>query len=207
MSNVEFLRENTRLLAPFNGVISGRYFEAGEMFSGTPNTQAGKAAVLSIVQIDRLKAMVAMSENYFPMVKKGMETSIKIDTYNDQNFTGQVFRIHPTINPMDRTFNVEVLINNRENLLRPGMFCRVTFDLDEEEAILLPSIAVLKMQGSNERFLFVNENGIAKRISVTIGKRYDDDVEVFSDELEPGDQVIVTGQARLLDGIPVEVVN
>ena len=108
---------------------------------------------------------------------------------------------------MDRTFNVDVLINNRENLLRQGMFCRVTFDLDEEEAILLPSIAVLKMQGSNERFLFVNENGIAKRISVTIGKRYDDDVEVFSDELEPGDQVIVTGQARLLDGIPVEVVN
>ena len=206
-SNVEFLRENTRLLAPFNGVISGRYFEPGEMFSGTPNTQAGKAAVLSIVQIDRLKAIVSVSETYFPMVKKGMAASVKIDTYSERYFTGRVLRIHPKINPMDRTFNVEVLINNNENLLRPGMFCRVTFDLDEEEALLLPSIAVLKMQGSNNRYLFVNENGKAKRISVTIGKRYDDDIEVFSDELKAGDQVIVTGQARLLDGMQVEVVN
>lgn len=206
-SNVEFLRENTMLPAPFNGVISGRYFEPGEMFSGTPNTQAGKAAVLSIVQIDRLKAIVSMSEKYFPMVKNGMETSVKMDTYGERSFTGRVFRIHPTINPMDRTFKVEVLLNNRENLLRPGMFSRVTFDLDEEEAILLPSIAVLKMQGSNDRYLFVNQNGKAKRVSVTIGKRYDDDIEVFSDELEPGIHVIVTGQARLLDGMPVEVVN
>ena len=206
-SNVEFLRENTRLPAPFNGVISGRYFEPGEMFSGTPNTQAGKAAVLSIVQIDRLKAIVSMSETYFPMVKTGMEASVKFDTYGNREFTGRILRIHPTINAMDRTFKVEVLINNSENLLRPGMFCRVTFDLDEEEAILLPSIAVLKMQGSNNRYLFVNENGKAKRISVTIGKRYDDDIEVFSDELKPGSQVIVTGQARLLDGMQVEVVN
>ena len=206
-SNVDFLRENTRLLAPFNGVISGRYFEPGEMFSGTPNTQAGKAAVLSIVQIDKLKAIVSISETYFPMVKKGIAASVKIDTYGERNFTGNILRIHPTINPLDRTFQVEVLINNRENLLRPGMFCRVTFDLDQEEALLLPSIAVLKMQGSNDRYLFVNENGKAKRISVTIGKRYDDDIEVFSDELKPGEQVIVTGQARLLDGMQVEVVN
>ena len=206
-SNVEFLKENTRLLAPFNGVISGRYFESGEMFSGTPNTPAGKAAVLSIVQIDRLKAVISMSEKYFPMVKTGMESSIKIDTYSDRSFTGRILRIHPTVNPIDRTFNVEVLISNRENLFRPGMFCRVTLDLDKEEAILLPSIAVLKMQGSNERYLFVNENGKAKRISVTIGKRYDDDIEVFSDELQAGDQVIITGQARLLNGIPIDVIN
>jgi membrane fusion protein, multidrug efflux system len=206
-SNVEFLRENTRLLAPFNGVISGRYFEPGEMYSGAPNTQAGKAAVLSVVQIDRLKAIVAMSEAYFPMVKNGMETMVTVDTYGDRNFTGRVLRTHPTINPMDRTFNVEILINNSQNLLRPGMFSRVTFDLDEEEAILLPSIAVLKMQGSNDRYLFLNNNGTAKRVSVTIGKRYDDNIEVFSDQLNPGDQIIVNGQARLLDGMQVRVVD
>ncbi|MDD4107232.1 MAG: efflux RND transporter periplasmic adaptor subunit [Prolixibacteraceae bacterium] len=206
-SNVDFLRENTRLLAPFNGVISGRYFEPGEMYSGTPNTLAGKAAVLSIVQIDRLKAIVSMSEKYYPMVKNGMETSVTSDMYEGKNFTGKVLRKHPTINPVDRTFTVEILLSNRENLLRPGMFSRVTFDLDEEEAILLPSMAVLKLQGSNDRYLFVYENGTARRISVTIGKRYDDNIEVFSDELEPGDQIIINGQARLLDGMKVELVK
>ena len=206
-SNVEFLKENTRLLAPFNGIVSGRYFEPGEMYSGAPNTQAGKAAVLSIVQIDRLKAIVALSEKYFPQVKNGMETGVGIDIYPNQSFTGRIERIHPTIDPANRTFNVEVTINNREGLLRPGMFSRITFDLDKEEAILLPSMAVLKMQGSNDRYLFVEKNGVAKRISVTIGKRYDDDIEVFSDDLHTGDHVIIAGQSRLLDGVPVEVKN
>ncbi|MFZ5430510.1 MAG: efflux RND transporter periplasmic adaptor subunit [Bacteroidota bacterium] len=206
-SNVTFLKENTRLLAPFSGVISGRYFEPGEMYSGAPNTQAGKAAVLSIVQIDRLKAMVALSEKHFPFVKNGMETTVLTDIYKDRSFTGRIYRVHPTIDPMNRTFNVEILIDNREGLLRPGMFSRVTIDLDEEEAILLPSMAVLKMQGSNDRYLFVDEQGVARRISVTVGKRYDDNIEVYSDQLKPGSRVIVSGQARLLDGVAIQVVN
>lgn len=206
-SNVEFLRENTRLVAPFSGVVSGRYFEPGEFYSGAPNTPAGKAAVLSIVQIDRLKAMVNLSEKYFPMVKAGMETNVVSDIYTDRKFTGKIFRIHPTIDAMSRTFQVEVLVDNREGLLRPGMFGRVTLDLDSEEAILLPSMAVLKMQGSNERYLFVEENGTARRIFVTVGKRYDDNIEVFSDQLNAGDRVIISGQARLLDGVAVQVVN
>ncbi|HDR52520.1 MAG TPA: efflux RND transporter periplasmic adaptor subunit, partial [Mariniphaga anaerophila] len=204
-SNVEFLKENTQLPAPFNGVISGRYFEPGEMYSGAPNTQAGKAAVLSLVQIDRLKAIVPLSEKYFPLVKNGMETEVKIDVYPDRPFSGRVERVHPTIDPANRTFNAEVIVSNREGLLRPGMFARVTFDLDEEEAILLPSMAVLKVQGSNERYLFKEENGVARRVTVAIGKRYDDNIEVFSDELKPGDKIIVSGQARLLNGVRVEV--
>jgi membrane fusion protein, multidrug efflux system len=206
-SNVDFLRENTRLLAPFSGVVSGRYFEPGELYSGAPNTQAGKAAVLSIVQIDRLKAIVPLSEKHFPMIRNGMQASVRSDVYGDRDFSGRIFRIHPTIDPMNRTFNVEVLVENREGLLRPGMFCRVSLDLDAEEAILLPSAAVLKMQGSNDRYLFVDNGGVAKRVSVTIGKRYDDDIEVFSDLLKAGDRVVVTGQARLLDGMKIKVVN
>jgi membrane fusion protein, multidrug efflux system len=204
-SNVDFLKENTQLLAPFSGIVSGRYFEPGEMYSGAPNTQAGKAAVLSLVQIHRLKVIVPLSEKYFPMVNNGMEAEATIDVYPESTFTGRVERVHPTIDPINRTFNAEVVINNREGLLRPGMFARVIFDLDEEEAILLPSMAVLKVQGSNERYLFKEENGIARRVTVTIGKRYDDNIEVFSDELEPGDNVIVSGQARLLNGVQVVV--
>lgn len=206
-SNVKFLKENTQLVSPFNGVISGRYYEPGEMFSGTPNTQAGKAAVLSLVQISQLKVRVPLSEKYFPMVKAGMEADIKVDIYPDNDFKGRIHRIHPTIDPMNRTFNAELIVNNNSGLLRPGMFVRITLDLDKEEAIILPSNAVLKLQGSNERYLFVEENGIAKRVSVTIGKRYDDNIEVFSEILSPGDKIIISGQSRLLDGVAVQVVN
>ncbi len=205
--NVEFLRENTRLTAPFSGVISGKYNEPGEIFSAAPNPMTGKAAIVSIVQIDRLKVTVAVSEQYFPRINTGMNAVILTDIYPDRPFTGSVFRIHPTIDPATRTFNIEVMLNNTGNLLRPGMFCRVQLDLDRVEALLIPAHAVLKMQGSNDRFLFKEENGNAVRVPVTLGRRYDDLVEVFSDKLNKGDRIVTSGQARLVDGAAVNIVQ
>lgn len=86
-SNAEFLTDNVTLYAPFTGLVSGRYYESGEMFSGAPNTPAGKAAVLSLVQIDRLKVLVSVSESYFPSIRKGMEASVKIDVIPGRTFT------------------------------------------------------------------------------------------------------------------------
>jgi membrane fusion protein, multidrug efflux system len=206
-TNVEFLRNNTRLTAPFSGIISGKYHEPGEMFSGAPNPMTGKAAVVSLVQIDRLKITVAVSEQYFPRIRNGMTAIVITDIYPDREFNGTIFRIHPTIDPMSRSFNVEVMISNTGNLLRPGMFSRVSLDLDKIEALLLPAAAVLKMQGSNDRFLFKEENGKAVRVPVTTGRRYDDLIEVFSDKLKKGDRIITSGQARLIDGVNVNVVQ
>ncbi len=197
----------TRLKAPFSGIISGKYFEPGEMYTGAPIPTVGKAAILTLVQIDRLKLVVPVSEKYYPQIKSGMEAMVKNDTYPDRSFTGKVARVFPTIDPATRTFSVEVVLSNSGGILRPGMFARVSFDLEEVNAIVLPALAVLKMQGSNERYLFIEKEGKAKRISVTIGSRYDDLVEVVSDLLQPGDKVIVSGQSRLLDGVAVEVVS
>lgn len=204
-SNVAFLQENTRLRAPFSGVISGKYFESGEMFSGTPVAPVGKAAIVSLVQIDRLKLTVPVSERYFPMIRKGMEATVSCDIYPGKSFTGRIFNIYPTIDAGSRTFNIELAIDNASAILRPGMFSRVSLDLDKEEAILLPAIAVLKMQGSNDRYLFVEDQGTARRVAVTLGKRYNDLIEVYSDVLKKGDKIIVSGQARLLDGMKVKV--
>ena len=205
--SAKYLSENTMLEAPFNGVISGKYFETGEIYSGAPVATVGKAAIVSIIQIDRLKAIVSLSEKYFPGIKTGMKANVCLDVYPELNFEGEIYRIHPTINEQSRSFNVEVSIVNKNNTLRPGMFCRVSFDLEKTEALVLPALAVLKMQGSNVRYLFVEENGKARRIDVEIGKRFDDKIEIISDELKIGDRVIVNGQARLLDGTAVQVVE
>ena len=206
-SNLEFLEENVVLRAPLAGVISGRYFEDGELYSGAPNTAAGKAAILSIVQIDPIKALVNISEKYFPSISTGMDAMVTCDIYPEDNFPGRVLRIYPTIDPMTRSFTIEVEISNEQELLRPGMFCRVEMKLGEEMALVVPSVSVLKLQGSNERYMFLEENGYARRITVEVGKRFDDKIEVISSELHPGSRLIVTGQAKLLDGDRVKVVN
>jgi membrane fusion protein (multidrug efflux system) len=204
-SNVEFLRENTTLVAPFSGTISGKYFENGEMYSGAPNTTAGKAAILSIVQTSRLKALVNISESYYPDIKPGMKVSISSDVYPEEQFTGTVLTVYPTINPATRTFTVEISIPNSRELLRPGMFARATFELEQVKAFVVPAIAVMKLQGSNERFVFLEEGGKARRVVVELGERFDDMLEIISDSIHVGDKLIVAGQARLVDGIAVQV--
>jgi RND family efflux transporter MFP subunit len=206
-SSVEFLKENTRLVAPFNGVISGKYFENGEMYSGAPTTATGKAAILSVVQINPLKAMVNIPETYYPLVNEGMKTNILCDIYPDQTYTGVIMRKYPTIDAYTHSFQVEIRIDNPGEKLRPGMFARVDLQLGEVSALVVPALAVLKMQGSNERYVFLEEKGVAKRISVTLGQRFDEMVEVISPDLKEGDQLIITGQSRLVDKVPVEIVS
>lgn len=204
-SNVEFLKENTRLLAPFNGTVSGKYFEDGEMFSGAPNTPVGKAAILSLVETSQLKALVNISERYLPYINTGMTVALNSDVWAGEQFNGTVARIYPTVDPATRTFAVELAIPNSGGKLRPGMFARATIDLEESEVFVVPALAVLKLQGSNERFVFIEENGRARRVVVEIGDRFDDMVEIVSDEIRAGENLVIAGQARLLDGVAVAV--
>jgi RND family efflux transporter MFP subunit len=206
-NNVHFLRENTQLRAPFAGIISGKFFENGEVYTGAPVQAIGKPAVVSLIQINKLKALVPVSEKYFPLIRRGLEAEVRSDIYPQETFKGLVTNVFPIVDQMSRTFTIEVTIDNRNEVLRPGMFVRVTLDLDRDKGILVPDIAVLKLQGSNDRYLFIEENGQARRISVTLGKRYNELVEVASDQLRPGQKLIVAGQSRLLDGMKVQTVN
>ena len=206
-SNVAFLKENTRLVAPFSGKVSGKYFENGEMFSGAPNTAAGKAAILSIVQTNRLKALVNVAERFYPNVKQGMTVKIQSDLYSDQVFPGTVSAIYPVIDPATRTFKIEITVPNQQDMLIPGMFARAILEFDQVQAIVVPSLAIMKLQGSNERFVFLEQDGRAKRVVVELGDRYDEMVELISDEISTGDKLIIAGQSRLLDGTPVSVIR
>lgn len=199
------LEENTLMRAPHNGIITGKYYNNGELFSPTPNTQAGKAALISMIQIDPVKVMVNLSESYLPLVKVGTEARITTDVYPGEAFKGSIFRIHPTINEGSRTFTVEVKVPNKDERLRPGMFARVSLKFGEKDALLVPSIAVLQTTGTNERYIMLNDNGKARKVTVKIVARHDDQLEIASSQLQGGEQLIYAGQSNLENGDPVEV--
>ena len=201
------LEENTLLRAPHAGVITGKYYNDGELFSPTPNTPAGKAALVSMIQLDPVKVMVNLSEKYLPLVSVGMKADITTDVYPGVVFTGKVFRIHPTVNVATRTFTAEVKIPNRSEKLRPGMFARVSLKMGEKEALVVPSISVLKQSGTNERYVMLYENGEAKRVNVTILSRHDDQLEIGSPDIHGGEQLIYSGHIHLETGDPVKVVS
>ena len=87
------------------------------------------------------------------------------------------------------------------------MFAHTTLSLGKVDAIVVPYQAVLKQQGSNERYVFVKRSDTAHRISVTLGQRFDDMTEIESKELRNDDELVVVGQARLVDGVKVQIAD
>lgn len=203
---LENLKENTLLRAPYSGVITGKYYNDGELYSPTPNTPAGKAALISMIQVNPVKLMVNLSERYIPLVKEGMMATVTTDVYPELSFNGTVFRIHPTVNAATRTFTAEIKVPNRNQKLTPGMFARVSLKLGMKEALIVPSVAVLKQTGTNERYVMLHEDGKARKVSVEIVNRYNDQLEIESAELQGGEQLIYTGHTELETGDPVNVV-
>jgi membrane fusion protein, multidrug efflux system len=200
------LQENTLLRAPYSGVITGKYYNDGELYSPAPNTPVGKAALISMIQVDPVKLMVNLSEKDLPLIREGIQASVTTDVYPGETFKGTVFRIHPTVNAASRTFTVEVKVPNKRDKLVPGMFARVNLKLGMRSALVVPAITVLQETGTNERYVMINENGIARKVPVIIVNRLDDQLEISSPELKGGEELIRVGQANLNNGDPVKVV-
>ena len=86
------------------------------------------------------------------------------------------------------------------------MFARVSLKLGMKEALIVPSIAVLKQSGTTERYIMLHEDGNARKVPVDILNRHDDQLEIGSSELQGGEELIYTGHTELESGDPVEVV-
>ena len=196
---LDFLQTNTYVKAPFSGVISAKNYEDGELYSGQP--------ILVLTQIDKLKALVAVPENYFPKFKAGMKLSLTSEIYPDQVFPATVEVVYPTIDASSHTFQVKIVIPNGKNLLRPGMYVTTTIGLGKTKAIVAPYQAVEKLVGANDRYVFINDNGRAKRVSVELGQRFDQDIEILSPEIVDGVEMVTTGQHKLVDGVKINVVK
>ncbi|MDA3883369.1 MAG: efflux RND transporter periplasmic adaptor subunit [Bacteroidales bacterium] len=205
-SNLQMLEENTNIRAPFSGVITGKYFNDKENFTGVA-PQLGVSAIVTLMQISTLKAEVHISEHYFPNVKKGMKTTLKTNIYPEKIFKGTITTIYPTIDPNTKTFTIEIIVPNKDEKLRPGMFARVTMNLGTKKTIVVPSHALLKQEGTNNRYLFINDDGVAKRYDVEVGARYNNMIEIFHEEITEGMELIHTGHSNLQNGESISVSN
>jgi RND family efflux transporter MFP subunit len=98
-----------------------------------------------------------------------------------------------------------VKIDNVKKELRPGMFARATITFGSNNSIIVPDVAVVKQQGSGERFVYVlNNDGTVSYTKVTLGRRLGAEYEIL-EGLEDGAMVVTGGMIRLKDGIKVNV--
>lgn len=197
-TQVENLEENTVLRSPVNGVVTARNYDAGDMY-------AMSAPIYTVEQIKPVKLLVAISESDYTKVKKGDSVEITADALPGTTFYGKVEKIYPTVDPTTRTFTVEVVVSNNYNTLRPGMFARVTVNFGSNNSVVIPDVAVVKQQGSGERFVYVlNEDGTVNYQKVVLGRRMGTEYEVL-EGLSDGAKIVTGGQIRLKDGVKVTV--
>ena len=111
------------------------------------------------------------------------------------------------MDPGTHTFTTEVVVNNADRVLRPGMYARVTVTFSSNHSIVVPDNCIVKQQGSGVRSVFVMESSNTVRNQViTLGKHIDDQYEVLSG-LNEGDKVVIKGQSSLKDGDKVQVTD
>ncbi len=194
---LEFLEKNTYVKAPFAGVISAKNYEDGELYSGQP--------ILVLTQIYTLKALISIPENYYPNVKKGMAVTLSSEIYPGETFPATIDIVYPTVDPASHTFQARLRIPNSALKLRPGMYVKTKMSLGMARAMVVPYQSVLKLTGSNDRYIFLDDGGVAKRVFVKLGQRFDENIEIISDELQEGDRLVVVGQAKLVDGSKLNI--
>lgn len=198
-STYENMLENTTLLSPISGVVTARNYDNGDMVGGMP--------IFVVQRINPVKIFVNVSESLYTYIKKGMTVDVELDAIPEQKFEGKVSRITPSIDPQTRTFQVELTVANGKELIKPGMYARVTMNYGKRQNIVVPDQAVVKMLGSGDRYIYVYKaDGTVSYQKVELGRRMNDKYEILSG-IADGDEVVTSGQVALKDGIAVERVN
>ncbi len=201
-SEFRSLQQNVQLTSPINGVISEKYFYEGEVYSPSAQTPS----ILTVVEIEPVKLVVNLTENFYSQINRGMKTEISVDNFPDRIFTGTINKKYPTIEEATRTFRVEIRIENEESLLRPGMYARVDIPLVEKSGIYIPASAILKQPATSRNYVYTVQADTVQRKQVQTGNRIRDQI-LITEGLNEGESIITEGLAKVESGDSVRVMN
>ena len=186
----------SEIRAPINGVVSERMIKVGNtLMSGDP--------VFRITNGDSLIAYLYVPQSDLYHFDIGQSADLMMHALPGELFAAEVLRISPRIDPKTGTFKVTLGVDQGENSLRAGMFGRVRVAYDvHEDALLVPTEAVLAEDADSA--VYIVEDGVARRRSISIGLSSDAGIEVLSG-LDGSENVIVVGQTSVKDGTPVSL--
>ncbi|HKB15963.1 MAG TPA: efflux RND transporter periplasmic adaptor subunit [Planctomycetota bacterium] len=193
---------DTRIVAPFAGVVADRRVKVGE-------TVSGATRAFCIVDAARLRVTLPRPQRELPLVREGLSLVAWTEALPGREFAGRVLRVSPTVDPATGNFRLTAEIDAGDGGLRPGMLVRVKITTDRRaDAVLVPKKAVL-YEGA-QPVVFAVREGKAVRIPVEEGYSDLERMEVRNvgeDGVRPDDRVVVAGGADLRDGASVLVVE
>ncbi len=176
--------------SPIAGVVSSRNAKRGE-FTSTA------MPAFTIVKMDKVNVEVKVSELLINLINIGDVVDVSIKTISDVPIKGKITSISPAADQTS-TFPIKIEIDNPQGIIKPGMFAEIVFKKDQKEsALVIPTSAVFV--DVDMKYVFIEENGTAKKVIITTGIDNGKEVEITSG-LKSNNRVVVRGQTYLTDG-------
>jgi multidrug efflux pump subunit AcrA (membrane-fusion protein) len=187
----------SKVRAEIDGVISACNVTTG-------STVSVQSQAMTIVNTDKLKFSFNISDDYINKISVGSKAYIAISAASETPYEGTITYISPAANSATMLYPVEIHIDNKDDIIKPGMFASIKLVADKRENIVsVPLNAVLEK--SNEKFVYiVDKNNIAHKRIVETGIKNDESIEITSG-VKNGEKVVVKGQGFLSDGSNVNV--
>ena len=192
----------TRLIAPFEGTVTKRFADVGDLVRGGLSPSAPAVPLVRLVSVDKLRLAFPVSASYVARVKMGQLVEIRVSALN-RTLTGKVSRIAGEVDSATRSMEAQVDVPNADGSLIPGMFASVALQLDRRENVLaIPLSAVTR--GAKPSVLVVGlANSTVEEREIKLGLETASKVEVLSG-LKPGDQIFVGSRTQVKPGQKVQ---
>ncbi|HEX2694285.1 MAG TPA: efflux RND transporter periplasmic adaptor subunit, partial [Acidobacteriota bacterium] len=175
----------TIMKAPFAGIIAAKNAEVGDVINPMMGGYSGASGVLTLMDFAKVKIAIDVAENDALRLRKGQAALLRVPSFPDREFPGEVTIANLTADAATKKFRVEALFDNAGGELRPGTFGEVVFEASAHESVLaVPQKAVL-----DNSYVYVVQAGKAVKRTVTLGLQNTTVVEVLSG-LAEGDVVI-----------------
>ena len=192
---IQVLLADHAIKAEIDGVVAERFFDPG-------NLSDTKKPILRLSDESLMKIELTAAETYFSRLCLGMRAEFWVAAYPEKLFHASLEKMNPVLDPATRTVKLELQAENHERLLRSGMYARVKLYMGSQNVLAIPREALLRLPGSGSYYVFVVENGLAHQRNIKVGLQQGERAAVISG-LQSGEPVVVRGQNRLQDGIPV----
>jgi RND family efflux transporter MFP subunit len=193
--------KDCNLYAPADGIVGRRMIEPGmSIIPGNP--------VFQLVKIDKVNVKIPVPENEIAGINKGQKAWVKVSALGDRHFEGEVTEVGVLSNPLSHTYNIKVVLNNPDKLLKPGMVCKVNISNPSlEERIVIPMSAV-QVGKNNSKYVFIanpSSNKITTKI-VELGPIASNGV-VVNNGLSNGDLLVTEGYQKINENSTIKIIK
>jgi membrane fusion protein (multidrug efflux system) len=189
--------KDTRLYAPFAGVIGQKSIDLGQ--NAIPGMQAFK-----LVNINQVKVKISIPESEISKVRIGQTAVVSVSALGGRSYVGHVCEKGVSADPLSRSYDVKILINNRDGELMPGMICDASLHKQGDSMAFVLPVSVIQLDDNNQTFVWINIGGKAEKRTVYTGDQTNQGV-VITNGLSEGDEVLVEGQQKVSENTSLKV--